>query len=61
MTSVVSRGRSANSYSVAVVVFVDRQQDYPTKPWPIAIFRIDRVLDNRRKVLDHSYLSELPI
>jgi hypothetical protein len=61
MTSVVSRRTFANSSSVAVVVFVDRQQDYRTKPLPIAISRIDRVLDNRRKVLDHSPRTGLPI
>jgi hypothetical protein len=61
VTSVVSLRAFANSSSVPIVVFVDMQQEYLAKPRLLAISEIERVLDNCRKVLDHSRNIGLPV
>lgn len=61
MTSVVSLRTLANSSSVPIVMFVDMQQEYLAKPRLLAISKIDRALDNCRKVLDHSRTIGLPV
>jgi nicotinamidase-related amidase len=61
VVSVVSLRTFANAASVPIVVFVDMQREYPAKPRRLAISGIDRVLDNCRKVLDHSRRIGLPV
>jgi nicotinamidase-related amidase len=61
VTSVVSLRTFANSSSVPIVVFVDMQQEYLAQPRLFALPRIDRALDNCRKVLDHSRKIGLPV
>lgn len=61
MVSVVSLWTFADAASVPIVVFVDMQREHPAKPRRLAISGIDRVLDNCRKVLDHSRRIGLPV
>jgi nicotinamidase-related amidase len=61
VTSVVSLRTFANSSDVPIVVFVDMQQEYLAQPRLLAISKIDRALDNCRKVLDHSRKIGLPV
>jgi nicotinamidase-related amidase len=61
VTSVVNLRSFANSSHVPIVVFVDMQQEYLAKPRLFAISKIDRALDNCRKVLDHSRRVGLPV
>ena len=61
MTSVVSLRTFANSSNVPIVVFMDMQQEYLAKPRLLAISRIDRALDNCRKLLNHSRKVGLPV
>ena len=61
MTSIVSLRTFANSSNVPIVVLVDMQQEYLAKPRLFAISKIDRALDNCRKVLDHARDVGLPV
>ena len=61
MTSIVSLRTFANSSNVPIVVLVDMQQEYLAKPRLFAISKIDRALDNCRKVLDHARDIGLPV
>lgn len=61
MTSIVSLRTFANSSNVPIVVLVDMQQEYLAKPRLFAISKIDRALDNCRRVLDHARDIGLPV
>lgn len=61
MTSIVSLRTFANSSNVPIVVLVDMQQEYLAKPRLLAISKIDRALDNCRRVLDHARDIGLPV
>ncbi len=61
MSSIVSLRASANSSNVPIVVLVDMQQEYLAKPRLLAISKIDRALDNCRRVLDHARDIGLPV
>ena len=61
MTSIVSLRAFANSSNVPIVVLVDMQQEYLAKPRLLAISKIDRALDNCRRVLDHARDIGLPV
>ena len=61
MTSIVSLRTFANSSNVPIVVLVDMQQEYLAKPLLLAISKIDRALDNCRRVLDHAREIGLPV
>lgn len=61
MTSIVSLRTFANSSNVPIVVLVDMQQEYLAKPRLLAISKIDRALDNCRRVLDHAREIGLPV
>lgn len=60
VTSVVSL-HVANSANVPLGMLVDMQHQYPAKPTLLAILKIDRALDNCRKVLYHSRRIGLPV
>jgi nicotinamidase-related amidase len=61
VTSIVSLRTFANSSNVPIVVLVDMQQEYLAKPRLLAISKIDRALDNCRRVLDHAREIGLPV
>ena len=61
MSSIVSLRTFANSSNVPIVVLVDMQQEYLAKPRLLAISKIDRALDNCRRVLDHARDIGLPV
>jgi nicotinamidase-related amidase len=61
VTSIVSLRTFANSSNVPIVVLVDMQQEYLAKPRLLAISKIDRALDNCRRVLDHARDIGLPV
>jgi len=61
VTSIVSLRTFANSSNVPIVVLVDMQQEYLAKPRLFAISKIDRALDNCRRVLDHARDIGLPV
>ena len=61
MTSIVSLRTFANSSNVPIVVLADMQQEYPAKPRPLSISKINRALDNCRRVLDHARDIGLPV
>ena len=61
MTAIVSLRTFANSSNVPIVVLVDMQQEYLAKPRLLAISKIDRALDNCRRVLDHARDIGLPV
>jgi nicotinamidase-related amidase len=61
VASVVSLRTFANSSSVPIVVFVDMQQEYLAEPRLLAIFEIDRALNNCRMVRDHARSIGLPV
>jgi nicotinamidase-related amidase len=61
VTSIVSLRTFANSSNVPIVVLVDMQQEYLAKPRLFAISKIDRALDNCRRVLDHAREIGLPV
>ena len=61
MTSIVSLRTFANSSNVPIVVLVGMQQEYLAKARLLAIAKIDRALDNCRRVLDHARDIGLPV
>ena len=61
MTSAVSLRSFANFSHVPIVVFVDMQQEYLAKPRLLAISKTDRVLENCRRMLNHSRQIGLPV
>jgi len=61
VTSIVSLRTFANSSNVPIVVLVGMQQEYLAKARLLAIAKIDRALDNCRRVLDHARDIGLPV
>src|SRR5260370_41234264 len=59
--SIVRLRTVANSSNVPIVVLADMQQEYPAKPRPLSISKINRALDNCRRVLDHARDIGLPV
>jgi hypothetical protein len=61
VASILSFRTFANSAGVPVVVFVDMQQEYLTKPRSLAVSKRDHAPDKCRRVLDHARKIASPL